>query len=214
MHLAPEQAREIEQRIAAIEARTGVQVLVALIGRCDAYPEIRWKAFALAVALAGLAVVGADLLRQAWSASLVEAVVAILAAGAANALLAHYLPAYGRRYVRRNRAEAETRDYAQALFLERAMFATRARTTVLILAGLFERIVVVHPDTGFDGLVGAGDWQRVVDAVAPRLAAGDHPGAIESGLRALDELLERTPLSAPEGARDALPDRPIQERGE
>ncbi len=213
MYLRPEQARAIEQRIAAIEARSGAQVLVALIGRCDAYPEIRWKAFALGVALAALGVASADFLRPAWNASLIDAVVAILAPGAANALLAHYLPAYGRRFVRGNRAEAETRGYAQALFLERALFATPARTTVLILAGLFERVVVVHPDEGFAGRVDADDWQRVADAITPLLATGDRQAAIASGLEALGELLERTPLAVSDDTGNELPDRPIEERG-
>jgi uncharacterized membrane protein len=213
MYLDPEQARAIEQRIAAIEARTGVQVLVALIGRCDAYPEIRWKAFALAVALAALAVVGGNFLRPEWNPGLNDAVVAILAAGAANALLAHYLPAYGRRFVRHNRAEAETRGYAQALFLERALFATPKRMTVLLLAGLFERVVVVYPDTGFAGRVDDDDWKRVVDAVAPRLATGDRQTAIESGLQALAELLERRQMPGSGSGPDVLPNRPIQERG-
>jgi uncharacterized membrane protein len=217
MYLSPAQAQSIERRIATIEARSGVQVLVALIGRCDAYPEIRWKAFALGVALAALAVVGVDLARPAWSAGLIEAVVAILAVGGANALLAQYLPWYGRRFVRHNRAQAEAQDYAEALFLEKSLFATPHRATVLMLLGLFERVVVVHPDAGLAGRVGPDDWRRVVDAVAPRLADGDRQAGIESGLKALEDVLERVPGPgsglASGGTGNALPDRPIEERG-
>ncbi len=213
MHLRAEQARSIEQRIAAIEERTGVQVLVALIGRCDAYPEIRWKAFALAVALASLVVVFGDFLLPGRDTTLVAAVVAILACGTTNALLAHYLPAYGRHFVRRNRAEAETRDYARALFLERALFATPSRMTVLILAGLFEHVVVVHPDQGFADRIDDDGWAGVVDAIVPKLASGDRQAAIESGLDALGELLGRTPLPETDATRNSLPDRPIEERG-
>ncbi len=217
MYLSPEQARSIERRIAAIEASSNAQVLVALIGRCDAYPEIRWKAFALGVALAALAVVGVDLMRPAWSAGLVEAVVAILAVGGANALLAQYLPWYGRRFVRHNRAQAEAQDYAEALFLEKGLFATQHRATVLMLLGLFERVVVVHPDAGLAGRVGSDDWRRVVDAVAPRLAVGDRQAGIEAGLQVLEGVLERClgpgPGTASGGTGNALPDRPIEERG-
>ena len=212
MHLTAEQSRTVEQRIAAIEARTGVQVVVALIGRCDAYPEIRWKAFALAAALASLAVVGIDLLEPGWNPGSVVAAVAILAAGAANALLAQFVPAWGRRFVRDNRAEAEARDYARSLFLERGLHATRERTAVLVMIGLYERVVVVHPDEGLAARIGEDGWRDVVGAVTPRLAAGDRPGAIDAGLRALGDLLERAGTAVPAGG-GALPDRPIQERG-
>lgn len=214
MFLAPEQVRAVEQRIAAIEARKGVQVVVALVGRCDAYPEIRWKAFALGVALAALAIVGADVARTAWNPGLIGAVVAILAAGAANALLAHFVAAYGRLFVRHNRAEAETRDYAQAMFVERALFETESRATILVLAGLFERVVVVHPDAGLEGRIDERGWQRVVDVVAPLLARGERGAALEAGLAALAEVLEPLSIPVSAGARNALPDRPIQERGE
>jgi len=214
MHLAPEQARAVEQQIAAIEARTGVQVVVALIGRCDAYPEIRWKAFALGVALAALAVVGVDLAPIARRPDLIAVIVTILAVGAANALLAQFAPSYGRLFVRHNRAEAETRDYAEAMFLERGLFATEARTAVLVLAGLFERVVVVHPDVGVAGRVEARDWQGVVEAITPILARGERAAALEAGLQTLAGVLERARIPAPEGGRNALPDRPIQERGE
>ena len=212
MHLTAEQSRAVEQRIAAIEARTGVQVVVALIGRCDAYPEIRWKAFALAAAFAALAVVGADLLNPGWNPGTVEVVVAILAAGASNALLAQFVPAWGRRFVRDNRAEAEARDYARSLFLERGLHETRERTAVLLMLGLYERVVVVQPDEALSRRIGGDGWQAVVRAVAPRLAAGDRPGAIEAGLQALGDLLEGAAIAGPAG-RNALPDRPIQERG-
>lgn len=214
MYLAPEQARSIEQRIAAIEARTGVQVVVALIGRCDAYPEIRWKAFALGVALAALAVVGADVARVAWTPQPIAAIVAILAVGATSALLAQLAPWYGRLFVRHNRAEAETRDYAEAMFLERGLFATEARSTVLVLAGLFERAVVVHPDTGIAKRVDERDWQRVVEAITPLLARGERAAALEAGLQALAGVLERVRSPLPAGAGNVVPDRPIQERGE
>src|SRR5258708_35863064 len=41
------EAEAIEARVAAVEAATGAQVVVALIGKADAYVELPWKAFAL-----------------------------------------------------------------------------------------------------------------------------------------------------------------------
>jgi uncharacterized membrane protein len=213
-YLSREQAQAVEQSIASIEARTGVQVLVALIGRCDAYPEVRWKAFALGVSLSALAVLVLDVARPAWHPGLLGALVAVLATGAANALLAHYGGAYGRRFVRHDRAEAQARDYAETLFLRRALYATPTRSAVLILLGLFERVAVVHPDHGIADRVAQADWQRIVETMAPRLAAGQRQAAIVAGLQALADLLERQAhLTRPAAPGNVFPDRPIEERG-
>ena len=51
---AAAEADAIDQRIARVEARTGVQVVGAIVGRSDAYPDLVWKAFALGVAVTAL----------------------------------------------------------------------------------------------------------------------------------------------------------------
>ncbi|MBM4117655.1 hypothetical protein FJ251_07890 [bacterium] len=55
MHITPDEERRIEAAAEQLEARTGVQVLAAVIGKADHYPEVPWKAFALTTALAVLA---------------------------------------------------------------------------------------------------------------------------------------------------------------
>jgi uncharacterized membrane protein len=212
-YLQPDEAGAIERRIAMVEATTGAQVIVALIGRCDRYPEIRWKAFALGVALSSLAIVVTDWVRPGWNGALLPAVVAILAIGVTNALLAEYLPAYSRLYVRHDRAEAETRRYAEALFLRRELFALPGRTAILIVLGLFERAVVVYPDTGFAGRVEPGDWARAVTVATPLLARGERRAAIERCLEALEGVLRDRGFAAMPGAGSSLPDVPIEERG-
>ena len=49
--LTRKEADAIDARIARLEARTGVQVVAAVVAKCDAYPEIVWKAFALGAAI-------------------------------------------------------------------------------------------------------------------------------------------------------------------
>lgn len=46
----------LDPRVAEVEKRTGVQIVVAVIEKSDSYPELPWKAFALGAAVAGLAV--------------------------------------------------------------------------------------------------------------------------------------------------------------
>ena len=58
----------------ALEARTGVEVVTAVVGKCDGYPEIVWKAFALGASLAALVVIALDVVRPDWATSDVDVV--------------------------------------------------------------------------------------------------------------------------------------------
>jgi uncharacterized membrane protein len=67
MHLTPQEGDAVEARIAHVETRTGVQVVTAVVGRCDGYPEIVWKAFALGIAAAALVVVALEVMHPDWA---------------------------------------------------------------------------------------------------------------------------------------------------
>ncbi len=215
MHLTPAEANPIAVRIAAIEARTGVQVVTAIVGRSARYPEARWKAFALGVAIAALIVVAFGFLRPEWGGggAAFEAIVVTLAAGITCALVATYVERCERLFVRHNRAEAEVRQYAQGLFLAKGLFATPARTAVLIVVSLLERVVVVHADRGFDERIAATEWESVVAPMTSMLRSGQRAAAVEAGLTALEHVLVRRGFVATSTGANVLPDRPIEERG-
>ena len=65
--LTQQERARLKGRVAEAEARTGAQLVVAVIDRCDAYPELPWKAFALGVATTSLA---------AWAVALTPLVAA------------------------------------------------------------------------------------------------------------------------------------------
>jgi uncharacterized membrane protein len=215
MYLAHQEAEAIAAQIAGIERRTGVEIVVAIVGRADPYPEARWKAFALAVAFAALLVVAIDLTHVDWPVAtiLLPAVVAILAIGIVNALAAQFVPPYARLYVRHNRAEAEVRQYAESLFLSRSMFTARERRAVLLVVALFERRVVAHPDAGLTNRVAGDEWQRIVDPVASGVRAGERAEGIQAGLSALEKLLDEKGFVGTGSVRNALGNRPLEERG-
>ncbi|MGC1819279.1 MAG: TPM domain-containing protein [Casimicrobiaceae bacterium] len=214
MHLTKAEADAMELRIAEVEARTGVQVVAAIVGRSDAYPEIAWKAFAMGAAVAALAVVCLDMLRPDWMPDLAvwSNVVPILGAGAASAILTLVLPAYARLYLEAARRDGEVRQRAQALFHERKLARTRGRDAVLLLASVFERRVEVIADVGFDGRVEPREWRGVVDAMTPAFAGADPAEALSRGVEAVESLLRAKGIA---GSRvgDELPDRPIDEAG-
>jgi len=215
MFLTSAEASAIATRIAEVEARTGVQVVVAVVGRAARYPEAHWKAFALGVSLSALIIGGWGLARPEWNTAgaVFGGIVAVLAAGIVNALAATWLRGYQRAFVRHNRAAAEVRQYAEGLFLARELYATPARTAVLIVVGLFERAVVVHADRGFTDRIATPEWEGVVAPMTVALRSGERAGAVQAGLAALQTLLVRSGFAGAGAGAGSLPDRPIEERG-
>jgi putative membrane protein len=215
MFLSPAEADVIAARIAYIETRTGVQVVVAVVGRAARYPEARWKAFALGVSIAALVVGGVVIARPDWSAagSALGGIVWVLAAGIANALIATWVRRYERIFVRHNRASVEVRQYAEGLFLARELFATPTRTAVLIVVSLLERVVTIHADRGYADRIAAAEWEGVIAPMTAALRSGDRAGAVEAGLDSLELLLVRSGFVATGATANALPDQPLEERG-
>jgi len=213
-HLLNEQERQqLDQRVADAEKRTGTQIVLAVIGRSDVYAELPWKAFALGAAVAGLVVTVLDLMRPGWHASteVLLAVMATLVAGAACALACVSLPGFARLFLDAHRAEVETRQYAESLFLSREVFATRGRTGILLLVSLFERQVIMLPDTGLAKRLGRKASQGIIRSMTPALASGQVAGALAAGLAGLEEALG--PTAPAVAAKNELPDAVIEEKG-
>ena len=205
----------VDARIAAIEAATGVEVVAAVIGKADAYPELPWTAFAVGASLAALATVMADTLRPDWAlvpATLLAAVT-ILGVGAVCALAAVFIPAFARLFLRATRREVEVRQYARSLFLERELFRTRERTGILILVSLFERRIELLPDTGFADAVTTADWDQVVLRMTPCLSDQRPAVALLEGLSGVEDLLARRGYAARGRDTNELPDQPIELKG-
>ena len=218
MLLSKAEADAITGRSAQLESRVGVQVIAAIIGKADAHVELPWKAFALGAVLCGLAVVVADLARPQWLTANVALVdtVTILGTGAASALLAVFVPAYARFFLRSTRRDAEVRRYAEALFLRHELFKTRERNGILILVSCFERKVEILADVGLHRRVSDAEWRPVIARMTPLLRERRFAEALQEGLAAAEELLAAKALNArvDAGAQNELPDRPIDEGGE
>ena len=111
---------------AAIAPRTGAQVVTAIVGKSDDYPEIPWRAFALGVSVTALGQLLFDLARPdgLTGYGLLAGSVLILGVGAALALLTIRWHAFARIFLNGPRAEAEVMQHAQVLFLRHEAFAT------------------------------------------------------------------------------------------
>jgi uncharacterized membrane protein len=84
---------------------------------------------------------------------------------------------------------------------------------VLILASVYERVVVVCPDSGYRGRIPEADWQHVIDPMLPALRAGRASDALAAGLAALDALLVEKGCRWQSGGGNAFADRPIETPG-
>jgi putative membrane protein len=204
----------IDAATARVEARTGVQVVTAIVGKADHYAELPWMAFALGASIAALGAMVADWLRPQWVSAEVALVhtVTILGFGGASALAAVLLPSYARLFLRDAIRDVEVRHYAESLFLRRELFKTHARNAVLILVCCFERKVEILPDIGLHAVTEA-DWQRVIAAMTPKLGEARFADALQAGLASAEEMLAGKGFSGRKGERDELPDRPIEEDG-
>lgn len=186
-----EERNRLDRHIADAEKRTGAQIVLAIIERSDSYAELPWKAFALGASLSGMVAGVMNLTRPLafpFTAAF-PAIVMMLAAGAGLALLCIFVPDFSRLFLNLHRADVETRQYAESLFLSRQLFSTHDRKAVLLLLSLFERRIVVLPDTGLAGRLNQEAVEKIIGHMRVYLKAGQTARALESGLEKLEEII-------------------------
>lgn len=215
MPLSEKEQQQINTLVGRFEADTGIQAVAAVVGKADAYPEIPWKAYAIGSALGALAVVIYPLPLTDWSggSTLAFHAMAILGAGAVLAAGAAFIPAFGRLFLDRLRAEGEVRQYGLAMFVERELFRTSARRAVLLLISRFERVAVVLPDTGLAQYAPAAELGRVASTMHAAFISRGEGAGFEAGFRSLKALLDARGYSAIASASNELEDAVVTEKG-
>lgn len=206
--LTHEERSRLDRLVVEAEKRAGAQIVLAVVERSDHYPELPWKAFALGASLGGGAVLAVNLMSPLPSPSLTAllAIVMMLSIGAGLALLCVFVPDFARLFLQTHRADVEARQYADSLFLSREMFAARDRRAVLLMISLFERRIVVLPDTGLSQTLNRTATSAVIREMRVSLRAGQTARALEAGLKKLEEIITQTECAG------ALPNV-IEEKG-
>jgi uncharacterized membrane protein len=209
--LSSAESAAVEASVKALEADSGIQVVAAIVERSDVYHGLRWRAFAIAVSLVGLAALLLDEVRPAWPAehTVLLVLALVLGSGAAAALAATMHSGFARLFLEPLRADAEVRRQAEALFLKEELFRTRDHTAILILASSFERRSAVYADRGLGERVSDDAWVAVTTRMNPLLAAGRTVEALLAGLDAAKILLAAHPAPHGGGVANELPDSPI-----
>ena len=211
--LTADESTAVTARVAALEKTLGIEIVTIVTTKSDAYPEIVWKAFALGASIAALAVGLSDLLWSEWTTAMlaVSFVVAVLGTGALCALATMYVPGFARCFLAGAQAQIEVMQYAHDQFLSRELFATPARSALLVVVSLLERQVVVLPDKGLRAVASATQWDGVVARMTCELAAGATGAALLAGLDAVNDLVAGKPLAS--AAANRFDDAPIVDRG-
>jgi putative membrane protein len=210
--LSDHDRNQLDSLITVAEKRTNTQIVLALIQRSDIYAELPWKAFALGASLSGLLVFITDLLSYGWNpnVTVIMAVAGILVGGAVFALLPVLIPGFANLFLSDFRTEVEVRQYAESLFLSRQLFATSKRTGILMLVSLFERKVVILPDTGLRDLLPKDALQTIIKAMTPFLKRSEISRAFETGLEQLTKILGNNVKGS---GKNELSDEIIEEKG-
>lgn len=211
MQLTGHEQTSISSRVAALEARTGTQVVTAVVGKSDSYPEASWKAFAIGVGAAALGSMLWQFTSGGWDADTTRLgpILVILGSGAILALLAVVVPPFARAFIDRARREAEVTQFARSLYFQHGLGRTRGRVGILVLVSLFERKVVILADEGFDGRVDAPDWSALTRRIAVLLPHDGAAAALRAGLDAMEALLLERGFCAGSN-RNELPDAVLQ----
>ena len=203
----------LEQLIKESEHRTGAQIVIAVIGKCDHYPEIPWKAFSAGVVLSGLLVLLFSLLFPVWVTGVVIlfSLAVIFGAGIILSTLTIMVPWFARIFLPSHRRETETLQYAESLFLNHEHFATAERNGILIMVSLFERQVVIMPDKGLSRRLGKDVIESVIQEMKEPLKEHRVKDALVAGLNHLTGVLAAQATAG--DASNALSDKIIEEEG-
>lgn len=201
MNLEAGDKEKILKRVSDFERVTGVELVTAWRSRCDEYPEIPWKAFAIGVA-AGSAVSAAVALvvrftNAGWLAwaDLIQLsspgvpLALAMGSGLATAVAAILSRRIGRLFLSKNRAAMEALQAAKEMFLDHELFGVRSRTAILMLVAAFERRVVLLSDQGMRTHLPSGAVDQVTRAMAPALRSGNWSDAFVAGINVLEAIV-------------------------
>jgi putative membrane protein len=156
-----------EQAIAAIEAASGVEVIVAVRRRSAAYRHAN-VAIGGAVAFAGLAV----MLFGDHVFALTSILVDPFVLGGLAGTVVELLPGVKRALAPRAMRHREVVRAARATFVERGVHHTRDRGGLLVYISWLEREIVLIPDRDLERRMAGEAGARAEHALTAAMAAG------------------------------------------
>lgn len=198
--------RAISDAARSAEGSTSGEIVPYVVGVCDDYREVRWKAAVIGGLIGGSGGLTLHYLGGFWGGSLwlwfvlplvVLAVVTVLAERASDG--------FRRFLIGEGVLDLRARQRAEVAFLEEEVFATRDRTGILIFAALFEHRVVVMGDAGINKVVPDGTWDHVVADLVAGIRAKKPVEAFTAAIAECGRLLVEHKLEIKPDDTDELP---------
>lgn len=197
----PDFARRAEEKVAAVEARSKVEAVVAVAPRSGSYDDVdaRWG-----ILFGFLALV--LVLYSPWEVPPHLVPLDVLLLGGLGWLTSRRFPGLRRIWTSGRRRRQQVEEAARAAFVTEGVSASRERTGLLIYLSLLEREAVVLPDLGLVGHVPGAVWNELrYDLDQARTL----PALEKALLAGLDRLAEVLPIYLPAGESnpDEIPNR-------
>lgn len=197
--LSQAEAKEVEAAIAAAEARSAGELVVAVLPRSDNYDLTRGMAAAgwtLATTL--LVQHSAAYMPTLW----------LLLAQVPVALVWWYVfgaQRFLRLFLFREEAARAVRRRAMQLFAERGVYRTRDRSGLLIVLSELEHRVEILGDEGIHRAIGTTGWEEHARTLVQGVRAGRTKDSLIQVIERFGEVLEETFPRRPDDTNE-LPD--------
>jgi putative membrane protein len=195
----------IEAAVRDVETRSPGEIVPYAVDHSDAYADSAWTAATLGALLGALAAAVWHHLGWWIEEPALWIAGAPVTGAALGYLIAALWPAFRVRLAPAHLVAHRVQQRAAAAFVEQQVFATRARTGILIFLSLLERRVVVLADAGINARVSQGEWDAVVAGIVAGMRRGEPGPALAAAIRRCGELLA-THGFARAGDRDELSD--------
>lgn len=187
----------LESKVREAESRTKVEFILAFAEKCDNYPEIPWKAFAVGVSVTILFSILYILVYPFWiNAGIVFVMIlVILVFSALLSLITLLYHPFARVFLPEERAHSETMQFAESFFYRRDLSNTESRNAVLVLISMFEKHVVLIRDNGLQNRISRHEADEVVNKIIKKL---NEDGLVEAYKTAIDRLVIILEPSSPD----------------
>lgn len=173
------------------ETKTAAELVVYVAERCDAYPEVSWKGALIGGGWGALLGALGVWIFGGWGARDDLWILFGTQLGLIMGWLASRFESVARRLADHAALESRVAGRAKQAFLDERVFATKARTGVLIFVALFERRVVVLADEGIAAHVHPSAWNALTNELARGIREGAAARALVQAVhRCLDLLIE------------------------
>ncbi|NLT52722.1 MAG: hypothetical protein GXX85_17600 [Ignavibacteria bacterium] len=189
--LTEKEKKQLDYLIKETEKITGAEIVLSVALRSDSYTEIPWKAFATGVSVSGLLFFLLNTLTDYWYSQVVvtSAIVLILITGIIFALSTVFFPVFAKLFLSSIRSEEEVKQYAESLFLSKKIFFTKNRNGILIHVSLFEKKIIIIPDSGLEKMLTESQIKNIISEMKSFLKNKKIFEAFEVSLKKLSEIL-------------------------